>query len=257
MFQSDFTSIYRLAYRRSLSDDRRLIERWLSLHFGGAAGDSSDAKAELADADISSQRLDYLRRSLLDIRLESGAFLVDHRCHLMVWNQTLDDLFPEVAFANQAPVPEEVPNEIRRVLLLGCELVTLGATEIEYSFRAEDERGRICFWDVAGIRVEMENTSDVVAAMLLRPVAYQKESALNDRPSLSESLLVFQQLDAIDRQICEAIATGETTGEIATMVGLTRRSVEVRRAKILERLEFTRPVEIVRLLVRLEENDLL
>ena len=115
----------------------------------------------------------------------------------------------------------------------------------------------MCVWDVSSIRREFVSGGSAINATLVRPVAILKADATEDGLSLSESLLVYQQFDSVDRQICEAIAMGDTTGDIATMVGLTRRSVEVRRAKILERLQFTRPVEIVRLLVRLEENGLL
>jgi FixJ family two-component response regulator len=128
---------------------------------------------------------------------------------------------------------------------------------LDYSFEADDDRGRRCLWDVSCIRHKLSHCSEAISVMLIRPVAFLKSDVAEEGPSLSESLLVFQQFDSIDRQICEAIAMGDTTSEIATVVGLTRRSVEVRRAKILERFQFTRPVEIVRLLVRLEENGLL
>ncbi|EMI56085.1 helix-turn-helix domain-containing protein [Rhodopirellula sallentina] len=92
---------------------------------------------------------------------------------------------------------------------------------------------------------------------LSRPVMrLANESAAPGR-LLNEQLVVYQQLDEIDRQICQGIAVGDSTGEIATSVGLTRRSIEVRRAKILEHFGFSRQVQIVRLLVRLEENGLL
>jgi len=68
---------------------------------------------------------------------------------------------------------------------------------------------------------------------------------------------MFQQLSEVDRKICQGIALGDLTGEIAAMVGLTRRGVEVRRNKILEHFGFSRKAQIIRLLVRLEENGLL
>ena len=182
---------------------------------------------------------------------------MDRQRKLIAWNQTFEDLFVEVEFTATESLPSGLPKEMVQMLSGGSELIALGALELDYSFQAKDDRGRMCVWDVSSIRREFVSGGSAINATLVRPVAILKADATEDGLSLSESLLVYQQFDSVDRQICEAIAMGDTTGDIATMVGLTRRSVEVRRAKILERLQFTRPVEIVRLLVRLEENGLL
>lgn len=71
---------------------------------------------------------------------------------------------------------------------------------------------------------------------------------------LEELFRLFRKLDEIDQEICHGIALGDTTCEIAQAVGLTRRTVEVRRGKIMELFGFSRKVQIVRLIVRLEEN---
>ncbi|MFG0265152.1 MAG: helix-turn-helix transcriptional regulator [Rhodopirellula sp. JB055] len=251
-------AIHRIAYRRPFAEDRMAVDRWLSTQFSlssmsGWSGSHSGSTA----SDWASLPLTTCCASLTDLRLESGGLILDREGRMLAWNQTLEDLFAEVKFQAVAPLPDELPGVTVQVLRLGGELIASGATDLDYSFEAEDDRGRMCLWDVSGVRHKLNHGTEAISAMLIRPVAFLKSDVAEEGPSLSESLLVFQQFDSVDRQICEAIAMGDTTSEIATVVGLTRRSVEVRRAKILERFQFTRPVEIVRLLVRLEENGLL
>jgi DNA-binding NarL/FixJ family response regulator len=62
---------------------------------------------------------------------------------------------------------------------------------------------------------------------------------------------------ALDRAICFGHGNGEQIKDIAAKVGMTRRSVENRRQKIMDLFGFKRPVEIVKLLVCLDERGLL
>ncbi|MEO9594420.1 transcriptional regulator [Rhodopirellula bahusiensis] len=258
MVQKTSTAIHRLAYRRPFAEDRRVMDRWLNTHFSDAmAAGLPESNPDRFAIPASELPTDSLRGSLTQLRLESGVFLLDRDSKLIAWNQTLEDLFVEVEFLASESLPHRLPIDMVQLLSGGSDLISLGATELDYSFQSKDDRGRMCFWDVSGIRRDYNSGANAISATLIRPVALLKTDATEEGLSLSESLLVYQQFDSVDRQICEAIAMGDTTGDIATMVGLTRRSVEVRRAKILERFQFTRPVEIVRLLVRLEENGLL
>ncbi|EKK04124.1 transcriptional regulatory protein [Rhodopirellula baltica SH28] len=258
MVQQVSAAIHRLAYRRPFTEDRRVVDRWLNTHFSVILTTGMlESGSNRFDSPSIELPTESLRGALTELRLESGVFLLDRERRLIAWNQALEDLFVEVEFTATETLPSGLPGEMVQMLLGGSELIALGAFELDYSFQSKDDRGRMCVWDVGSIRREFHSGGSAISATLVRPVALLKADATEEGLSLSESLLVYQQFDSVDRQICEAIAMGDTTGDIATMVGLTRRSVEVRRAKILERLQFTRPVEIVRLLVRLEENGLL
>lgn len=258
MVQQVSAAIHRLAYRRPFTEDRRVVDGWLNTHFSVILTTGMlESGSNRFDAPSVELPTESLRGSLTELRLESGVFLLDRERRLIAWNQALEDLFVEVEFTATETLPSGLPGEMVQMLLGGSELIALGAFELDYSFQSKDDRGRMCVWDVSSIRREFHSGGSAISATLVRPVALLNADATEEGLSLSESLMVYQQFDSVDRQICEAIAMGDTTGDIATMVGLTRRSVEVRRAKILERLQFTRPVEIVRLLVRLEENGLL
>lgn len=77
-----------------------------------------------------------------------------------------------------------------------------------------------------------------------------------DKPlELKEQHKIYLGLDQIDKSICEKYAQGESTKDIANAVGLTTKSVENHRKKIMEQLGLSRPIEIVKLMVRFQDRD--
>ena len=92
---------------------------------------------------------------------------------------------------------------------------------------------------------------------ICRPLRAETGTALDRRRTLSEQLVVFRDLDKTDQTICTMYYHGESTKTIAASVGFTTRSIEIRRQKILDAFGFDRPVEIIKLLTRLEEHALI
>ncbi len=72
-----------------------------------------------------------------------------------------------------------------------------------------------------------------------------------------ELLDIFQSLDVIDQRTCRLDAKGETTKDIAAAVNLSPRAIEIRRRKMFELFGVERPMELVRITIRLEEHGLL
>jgi AraC-like DNA-binding protein len=93
--------------------------------------------------------------------------------------------------------------------------------------------------------------------LVSRIVAFSDASLTKKKRSLNELFSQLQQLDANDQLICRHYAMGDPTKEIAKRVGLTSRSVEMRRQKILTAFGFERPVEIIKMMVRLEEHGMI
>lgn len=89
-----------------------------------------------------------------------------------------------------------------------------------------------------------------------RLVSFSDPSANERKRSLHELFARLQQLDENDQLICRHYAMGDTTKEISKRVGLTSRSVEMRRQKILTMFDFKRPIEIIKMMVRLEEHGM-
>ncbi|MBB3206944.1 DNA-binding CsgD family transcriptional regulator [Rhodopirellula rubra] len=132
-----------------------------------------------------------------------------------------------------------------------------GARVLWYEHEAPAANGHWFRWSTLKMRVLENQSRSFCLLNLSRPVQLLPEVKALPSRMLNEQLVMYRQLDETDRRICEGIAVGDSTAEIAAAVGLTRRSIEVRRGKILEHFGFSRKVQIVRLLVRLEENGLL
>ncbi len=75
--------------------------------------------------------------------------------------------------------------------------------------------------------------------------------------SLAELFELFQSLDHTDQVTCRMDAKGECTKDIAQAVGLSPRAIELRRKKMFELFGVERPMELIRITIRLEENGLL
>lgn len=74
---------------------------------------------------------------------------------------------------------------------------------------------------------------------------------------LGEKYNLFKALDERDREICRQVGLGVTTSKMAEQFGMTSRGVEVRKRKILKSLDLPRTIDMVKLLVRLQDNGFL
>lgn len=90
-----------------------------------------------------------------------------------------------------------------------------------------------------------------------RVVSFVESTNIERKQSLHELFARLHKLDENDQLICRHYAMGDTTKEIAKRVGLTSRSVEMRRQKILNTFGFKRPIEIIKMMVRLEEHGMI
>lgn len=92
---------------------------------------------------------------------------------------------------------------------------------------------------------------------ITRPIACLGSPEADRAASLKNQLEIFQSLDAIDQLTCRMDARGESTKDIAAAVRLSPRAIEIRRKKMLELFGVSRPMELVRITILLEEHGLL
>ncbi len=134
-------------------------------------------------------------------------------------------------------------------------LIRDGANAMEFEHISCDPSGRHLAFRSAMFRLAELNDPGYFILAMSRPLAVVDSSPCER--TLAELFLLFQRLDDIDQAICRYDAHGDTTKEIAAGVGLSSRSVEVRRKKMLEIFGVRRPMELVRITIRLEEHGLL
>jgi len=90
-----------------------------------------------------------------------------------------------------------------------------------------------------------------------RPLTLLATSEKEKAKSLAELFKLFQAMDPVDQTICRLDAKGESTKDIAARVGLTSRSIENRRNRMIVLFGAQRPMGLVRITIRLEDHGLL
>ena len=64
----------------------------------------------------------------------------------------------------------------------------------------------------------------------------------------------FRQLDELDRNIAIGLAQGKSVSLIAQENGVTKKTIENHRSAIIRTLRFDSPIDLIKLVVRLQEN---
>ena len=72
--------------------------------------------------------------------------------------------------------------------------------------------------------------------------------------SLMEQWKLFCKLDEIDRAIVVGVARGNSVADIAAQQSVSKKTIENHRSAILKTLELDSSVELIKLVVRLQEN---
>lgn len=90
-----------------------------------------------------------------------------------------------------------------------------------------------------------------------RPIAKIASQGSPSGKTLADYAELYHKLSAEEREMCRLYAMGETTRVIANAQTVSPRTIELRRQKVLEHFGFERPIEIVKLLVRLQSNGLI
>lgn len=78
----------------------------------------------------------------------------------------------------------------------------------------------------------------------------------NRHLQLAQKWDCFQKLDARDQEIAVATTQGASCAEIATRYSITKRTVENRRALLLESMKLETPLDLIKLIVRFQECGL-
>ncbi|MGB7347117.1 MAG: hypothetical protein WBD20_23030 [Pirellulaceae bacterium] len=72
--------------------------------------------------------------------------------------------------------------------------------------------------------------------------------------TLKDQWRLFSKLDDLDRAIAVGIGQGLLVGDIATNHSVTKKTIENHRGSILKTLDLGTPIDLVKLIVRLQEN---
>jgi FixJ family two-component response regulator len=69
---------------------------------------------------------------------------------------------------------------------------------------------------------------------------------------LADAQARFRQLTAREREVCQRIAAGKTSKEVARELGVSHRTVEIHRARVMEKMGTPTLAELVRMQLLVE-----
>ena len=136
-------------------------------------------------------------------------------------------------------------------------LILDGVMNIEIEHLCRWENGRTVTMRTFKRRLDELKSPNYAIIVISRAKEFVGSTEAEKRKSLNEVLSVLLGMDETDRTICRGYVMGDSTKEIASRVGLTTKAVENRRHKIMDLMGVQKPIDIVKLMVRLEENGLI
>ena len=89
---------------------------------------------------------------------------------------------------------------------------------------------------------------------ITRPLELISTGAKKPRHTLRQHWHAFNGLDELDRNIAVGLARGKNVTAIAVENGVTKKTIENHRAAILRAFGFDSPIDVVKLIVRFQEN---
>jgi len=137
------------------------------------------------------------------------------------------------------------------------ELIAEGIRSLDCEHEAKDPEGQSYNFRTFKCQLDEFHDPNYFILSISRPIACLGKSDNAREKSIMDLLAVFQSLDATDQLTCRMDAKGESTKDIALAVRLSPRAIELRRKKMLELFDVQRPMELVRITIRLEEHGLL
>lgn len=136
-------------------------------------------------------------------------------------------------------------------------LILNGVISLDIEYLGLWEDGRTVIMRTFKRRLDELKSPNYAIIAISRVKEYVGSTEATKRKSLNALLSILLGLDETDRAICRGYAMGDSTKDIASRVGLTTKAVENRRHKIMNLMGIQKPIDIVKILVRLEENGLI
>lgn len=137
------------------------------------------------------------------------------------------------------------------------ELIAEGIRSLECEHEGTDASGQLFNFRTFKCQLGELRDPNYFIFSLTRPIACLGKPETDRERSLMDLLDIFQSLDDIDQRTCRMDARGETTKDIAAALSMSPRAIEIRRKKMFELFGVERPMELVRITIRLEEHGLL
>ncbi len=134
------------------------------------------------------------------------------------------------------------------------QLVLAGADETMFWHPGRDSEGRATlFQTYKASLLGMGNPRKAILG-ISRVLSRDVDDRCQRLMPLNRSWFLFAAMKARDQQIAASIARGEKTKSIADKLSISEKTVENARGVILKKLSLEQPIDLVKLMVRLQDN---
>ncbi len=149
-----------------------------------------------------------------------------------------------------------VSQELGRLSALSDDLILSGCTDLIFDHLGHDSDGKPISMSTAKFSLLGlgHRSMAILGVTRLRATLDHIADRRIRASTLCEKWSQLESLDADDRQIALQLVGGQSVGEIAAERSVSTRTIENRRMRILKQLDVDSPLELAKLLIKLQEN---
>ena len=189
------------------------------------------------------------------MKLESDAVCiksVDGR--ILMSNEAYETMFSDEKLAIGRPDSSYLKDSVQEIARLSDNMLLAGCQMLQFDHVGHDSSGRdVRFRTYKRSLLGMGHPTMAIIG-ITRLLEVISNSGVIRLSKLTDQWKSFSQLDDFDRGIAIGLGRDLSVGDIATNHNVTKKTIENHRAAILKTLKLNSPVELIKLVVRLQEN---
>ena len=173
---------------------------------------------------------------------------------ILMSNRAYETMFSDEKLTLGRPGSSYLTDSVQEVARLSDNMLLTGCQVIQFDHVGHDSAGRdVRFRTYKRSLLGMGHPTMAIVGVtrLLEVIGNSGVIRLN---TLKDQWKSFSQLDDFDRAIAIGLGRGISVGDIAAEHNVTKKTIENHRAAILKALKLNSPVELIKLVVRLQEN---
>ena len=173
---------------------------------------------------------------------------------ILMSNRAYETMFSDEKLTLGRPGSSYLTDSVQEVARLSDNMLLTGCQVIQFDHVGHDSAGRdVRFRTYKRSLLGMGHPTMAIVGVtrLLEVIGNSGVIRLN---TLKDQWKSFSQLDDFDRAIAIGLGRGISVGDIAAEHNVTKKTIENHRAAILKTLKLNSPVELIKLVVRLQEN---
>ncbi len=169
-------------------------------------------------------------------------------------NQAYNDIFCDQTVAVGRQGSSYLADSVSKIATHSDEMLMAGAMSVHFDHLGHDARGREVRLRTFKRTILGQGHPSMAILGIVRLLDVVGNTDAFRLQRLKDHWRLFSQLDDLDRSIAIGLAQGLAVGDLAEEKGVTRKTIENHRGSILRKMGLNAPIDLVKLVVRLQEN---